>query len=469
VNFSNASRIYESIRMGGKKREALSSIDTEKAALNLYSLLYPDKKLLTKGGLSSMFANEVGVFIDVVIDILGNNSLSLSLAQESNKSSSQGWTVNDAKRMMESVSLGALGVLDVSYKMDEIEARLFWNCILGEKSPITPRAFVIHLGVNKGLPIDVMKRHAHLKDTRELIHSIYTDPEGLDIPNRWYEETKLALSPRRYLPFHPHESIDKVNDFNNSFYQRLSNKGSTKMLYVISEHDGVRFVWRDRSGKIVSNGKAPDISWLPKTPMILETSTDGNNIHVYDAIFPRYPNLTLIERLVKLEKHTKNTPIIVHHPTHIDSIVELISSLSDGDAIRFPNMDAYEPFSNGGLVLMTSLSKMYLRLHSVKIIEDTLSLKLSCVDGYDDFIEVGNVDVYDSVKNSIQSVLGRMTLNIFDNSWKDIDDDCIIVLEVIVPAILKDPLTIPDALVSCVREDLGISDITQYVDFLYTS
>ena len=63
------------------------------------------------------------------------------------------------------------------------------------------------------------------------------------------------------------------------------------------------------------------------------------------------------------------------------------------------------------------------------------------------------------------SRLGQRPLN----EWYDIDDEVIVALEVIVPSILKNPLSIPDALVSSVRDDLGISDVIQYVDFIHTS
>lgn len=469
MNFQTASRLYESIRLGSDKREVLASIETEEAALDFYRLLYPQKKLITRGALSALFANEVGVFIDVVMDVLGERELSLALAQESNVSTSQGWSIKDANRMMESVSLGAVKVLDTTHKMDEIEARLFWSHMLGNKAPITSRAFVIHLGVSRGIPADVMKRHASLKDATGLIQMIFKDPEGLDIPERWYEETKLALSPRRYIPFHPHDSVDKLVVFNNSHYQRIPNKGSTKMLYVIREHDGVRFVWRDRSGRIVSNGKAPDVSWLPDTPIILETVTDGNNIHVFDAIFPRYHHLGLAERMMKLEEHVKDTPMIVHHPTHIGSMADLISSLNDDEAIRFPDMNPFNPLSEGGYVLMSSLSKLILRLHSMKSIQNTLSVKLSCVDGYDDYIVVGEVDVLGDIKNNLSSTVNRMTTIIPSGEWQDLPDEIVIPIEAIIPSILKDPLSIPDALVSSIREDLGISDVTQYVDILHAS
>ena len=73
------------------------------------------------------------------------------------------------------------------------------------------------------------------------------------------------------------------------------------------------------------------------------------------------------------------------------------------------------------------------------------------------------------VNPAIRGIVNRMTTIIPTKEWYDVPDEIVIPIEVIVPSILKDPLSIPDALVSSVREDLGISDVTQYVDFLYTS
>ncbi len=333
MKFHDAARIQESIRLGNSKREALYSIKEVIGALEVYSLFYPQKAMLSKGELASIFAKEVGVFVDVVLDILNEDSLSMALAQESSKSGSQGWSVPQAMRMMEGVANNAVSVLEASHKMDEIEARLFWAHVLGKRGLLTPRAFLICLGINNGVPLDVMKRHANLKEDLDLIRLIFLDPSSLDNPNRWFEETNLALTPRRYLPFHPHDNIQKVLDFNGGYYQRVLSKGATQMLYVLPEPDGTRLIWRDRSGRITSGGMAPNDEWLPKGPIILESITHDNTIHVYDAIFPRYPHLTLVERLGRLEEK-EGVPMKVNKPAKIDKISELVSTETPDELLK---------------------------------------------------------------------------------------------------------------------------------------
>ena len=61
---------------------------------------------------------------DVVMDVLGEDSLWMALANESNKSASRNWSVTQAVQYAESVAAGAVKILDVAHMMDEIEARL---------------------------------------------------------------------------------------------------------------------------------------------------------------------------------------------------------------------------------------------------------------------------------------------------------------------------------------------------------
>lgn len=465
MTFAEVARLVESIRLGNDKREALSCIKDEKKACLYYGILFPNKGMLTKGDLSGRFAREVGVFVDVLLDVVNEQSFAMALAQESNKSASQGWSVPQAQRMMEGVCSGALPIIETAHKMDEIEARLFWKHVLGEHAPLTPNSFLTCLGMNQGVHQDVMRRHIMLKEPMKLIHVLFDDPESLDIPTRWYEETNIALTPRRYLPFHPHDDTQSLEDFNGGFYQRLYQKGSTKMLYILPEPSGTRLVWRDRGGRLTSAGVIPD-EWLPKGPIILETISHEDVLHVYDAIYPRYPHLSLTQRLGKAEWDSGD--IVIHMPTEIDKMSELVSSLSEEEVIRFPDMDAFDPFKSGGFVLTASLAKAILRFNSVrKVTGDLLEIELACVDGLDDFIPIGKVKVTGDLKMTSQGTLARLTNIVLNKDWQDIPPEVIIPMGVIVPEITQNPLKADNMMITGIMDDLGISDITQYVDLLH--
>jgi len=473
MKFSTAAGIYENIRLGGNKRDALRQIKSGEDACLVYQLFFNDKSKMDELGpmsgkrIAAMFAKEVGVFVDVVLDLLGEDSLAMTLAQESSKSTSQGRTIEQMLGVIETFKSGSMTVLETTHRMNEIEGRLFWTHILGERVNITPHAYMMNIGMNEKIPKDVMKRHVVLKEPLALLHTIYNDPKSLDLPSRWYEETNIALTPRRYLPFHPHDDTQSLEDFNGGFYQRLYQKGSTKMLYILPEPSGTRLVWRDRGGRLTTTGVVPD-EWLPKGPIILETISHEGVLHVYDAIYPRYPHLSLTERLGKAEWDSGD--IVIHMPTEIDKMSELVSSLSEEEVIRFPDMDAFDPFEKGGYILMKSHAKKALRLSEVrKLHDDALQIRLCCIDGVDDFINVVEAEVTGDLKIASQGTVSRLTDIRIDENWACLPDESMIVIEVLAPIIEfnENGVILEDVHVLGLRDDLGISDITQYVDLLH--
>ena len=294
MRFTQASRIHESMRLGRRKVNLISKIEEVEDAVNLHALFFPRRKLLSRSELASMFAKEVGVYVDVVMDVLGEDNLWMALANESNKSASRNWSVSQAVQYAESVAEGAVKILDVAHMMDEIEARLFWRFILSD-TIMTEVSFIRALARNKVQP-DILKRHMSMKSSDELIRVLFDDPESLDAGARWYEEPNLALMPRHFLPYLATDGSHRVQEYNGGMFQRIMDKGSTKMLHVLNEIDGSRLVWRDRSGRLVPRGKAPILDWDIRGPVILEAIPHNDQINVYDAIFPRYPMLTLDER-----------------------------------------------------------------------------------------------------------------------------------------------------------------------------
>ena len=147
MRFTQASRIHESMRIGRPKASLVSKMESVDDAIQLHQLFFPKSRLLTRSELASMFAKEVGVYVDVVMDVLGEDSLWMALANESNKSASRNWSVMQAVQYAESVAAGAVKILDVAHMMDEIEARLFWRFILSDT--IMTEVSFIRSSVNK--------------------------------------------------------------------------------------------------------------------------------------------------------------------------------------------------------------------------------------------------------------------------------------------------------------------------------
>lgn len=512
MKFSEVAGIYEQMRLSSlnaSKRDALRQITNGSDAALIFHLFFDRTyttnshwKSMPKGELAGMFAEEVGVFVDVVLDALGEDSLAMALAQESDKSTTRGYTIVQMMGVIESFMAGKMKVLDAAHGMNEIEARLFWTHVLGERVNITPHAYLMCLGMNAGVPKDAMKRHIALKEPLALLHTIYDDPKSLDVPSRWYEETDMALTPRRYEPFMPYDNPDIIMSFNKGLYQRIPDKGKTRMLYVLPEAGGTRLVWRDRAGRMNRPNAAPNVDWLPQGPLILEVSleTDDRTGHsrlvVFDAIFPRYPHLTLRERLEKLHTHLKeheeenrlkiegddwlypDVPVVIHDLSGPHNIAKVVSWSDENHIVRFPDIGPFDPFSKGGYVLVKSHAIKLLRLSAVrKSTDDSYEVRLCCLDGIEDFIDVVEAEVTGDVKNHLQGTLSRLTNLDMETypplqvtkSWTDVPDDIMIVIEVLVPSIEFDENgpVLQDTTVSCIREDLGIGDVMQYVDLLY--
>jgi hypothetical protein len=102
-----------------------------------------------------------------------------------------------------------------------------------------------------------------------------------------------------------------------------------------------------------------------------------------------------------------------------------------------------------------------------KVTGDLLEVELACIDGLDDFIPIGKVEVTGELKIASQGTLARLTNIVLNKDWQDIPPEVIIPMGVIVPEITQNPLKGENMMVTDIMDDLGISDITQYVDLLH--
>ena len=80
MRFAHAARLHENIILGVNKNQVFSDVDSFKDAMELYQLFIPSKPLLNKTTLVNRFAEEVGTYIDVVMDVLGERKVWKALA-----------------------------------------------------------------------------------------------------------------------------------------------------------------------------------------------------------------------------------------------------------------------------------------------------------------------------------------------------------------------------------------------------
>lgn len=464
MKFAKAARLHDSLRLSENKSFVLQQVETVEDALSLFSILFPTNTLVKNNQLSSAFASELGIYLEVLNEVLREEEIWLTLASESSDSKSRDWSCERAIAQMEALANGHSTILETAHMMDEIEARLFWRHITNNKPVMSLSAFLLALSKSKNVTSDIVKNHIQIMEPTKFISTLFQDVESLFVSARWHEEPTHALMPRRYLPWRK-LSQDGLEEFNGNLYQRILGNGITKMLHVIPEIDDARFVWRERSGKMIPKGQAPNIDWLPPLPVILEVVSHDSKLHVYDAIFPRYPSLTLQERLEKVSENIGDAPVVIHHPQEIQLWGALIRP--EQEVIRFPSLEEYNPLKTGGYILAKNSLYHFLKVDAIRQIEQGFEIKLSCSDGFD-FIEVGNCIIDDASRiNELNFAVQRYTGESITDIWLEVKPEVILIVEVLIPTILKNPLAIGDALCVSVRDDLGINDISQLVDLLY--
>jgi hypothetical protein len=235
------------------------------------------------------------------------------------------------------------------------------------------------------------------------------------------------LRKRKYKGWSRYKTVG-LDEFNGGVYQEIPNKGVCTVTY-----DEQSMIVVERAGEMVT-----------------------------DVAYVNHPNLGLRERLVKYaEEHDDD----IAWPNPIPSWSTLIKS---EDTIRFPSTKRFNPVEYNGYVLVKSTHKHNLRISGYQN-DEMLHIRLEAVDGLDDFVEVGVCGVYilserGSVLFELERILG--TINEDRTKWIDIPEDICIVLSVSSPFVDRRTGMLSEPVFLSIEQDLGVSDITQYVDLM---
>ena len=183
---------------------------------------------------------------------------------------------------------------------------------------------------------------------------------------------------------------------------------------------------------------------------------------ITDIAYVNHPELGLRERLTKYANEHDDD---IAWPNPIPSWSTLVKSDS---TIRFPNTGAFNPVEYNGYVLVKSTHKHNLRISGYQN-DEALQIKLEAIDGLDDFVEVANCGVYilserGSVLFELERILG--SINEDKTKWIDISEDICIVASVSSPFMDRRTGMLSDPVFLGIEQDLGVRDITQYVDLV---
>jgi len=417
--FNKLAHAWDMSRHGNKGFNRISM--SENDALQSYELFFPKKSLTVRKVLSKI-ADDVATSYEVLLDMVGERP-SLLLASESSASNTSNWLLSDALIIRESIMKGECPFLFFIIQMNEIEARLLWASVMGEKSPFTKLQFMRTLN-GQIKPKTILGSRNFLTD-EEIITALHRDTNLLFDPKFWYEKPTAALRKRRYTSWSKHKSVG-LEDFNGGLYQEIPT-GPITLEYNEEEN-----VIIERGGSVVT-----------------------------DVAYPKHPQLILKDRLT------------MYAETHDDEIAwpKMIPSweslVKNEKTIRFPEIGPFSPMENGGSVLVKSSVLHRFRISSYKNAE-TLVLKLQAIDGIINFIDVGLCVV--SIPNERSSIMFDIERLIGAHTdatvWCNIPEDTCMVVSVSSPFLDRHTNAMTNPVFIKIENELGVSDITQYVDLV---
>ena len=423
--FADVALVWERCRLGDKNQLYKIDYATPNEYVSLYNFLFADEGLTERMTLLKV-ASELNTPIEILKEIMNTNA-ALLLASESSGSNESTWSIEDILSIRDAFVQGNSKFLPLSKNMSEVEARMFWYSVMGYKQPFSTLFFLRCIGNKKDVPADVVNLSRSFLTDEEIIMAIFQDPSRLHDPKEWYKKPNAALRKRKYKGWSRYKTVG-LDEFNGGVYQEIPNKGVCTVTY-----DEQSMIVVERAGEMVT-----------------------------DVAYVNHPNLGLRERLVKYaEEHDDD----IAWPNPIPSWSTLIKS---EDTIRFPSTKRFNPVEYNGYVLVKSTHKHNLRISGYQN-DEMLHIRLEAVDGLDDFVEVGVCGVYilserGSVLFELERILG--TINEDRTKWIDIPEDICIVVSVSSPFVDRRTGMLSEPVFLSIEQDLGVSDITQYVDLM---
>ena len=410
MRFAVLADIHERLRLGADRVATLSRLKTKNDFLLCYEFFYPDKARLSKHAVTKGLANDVGMFFAVVQDILPDEEPWLALASESNTTTSRALNAEDVLNL----DYDVMTFTETASRFDEKEARLAWRWLLKERPVISKRTFFGVLARIEGIQPHILKQNM----TRDTIIKVFDAPESIQVLEHWWEHPSMFPAPMRW----------------KSWAKLYPPEEETIAVMIPSETN--IFYWMevgyDRKGN--SNGRTPT-----GAKHLLESYGAFETCVFVDFVDGHEPNTPFSERLRHLNCEHRD---LTQHGAW-DKVMRRLQD-EDVTAVRFIKpSQVYTPDGIGGYVMYTNRTHVFLYLRAI---DDSRRWTLASLDGLDEHVDVCSLDGSE-----------------FDTP--ELDDDSYIVVQVAASTVDKDG-NINEGHIVSVRQDLGISDVTQYTDLI---
>ena len=408
MKFSKVADMHERLRLGADRVEQLSRLENKEEALYVYEFFFPSTARVSAARVKSLIADEIASFYDVVDACLTDDEPLWSLlASESSQSGSRGLSAAE----VQAFPYKAAAFTEIAYKFNEIEARLIWRYLMKSSPVISKRTFFGSLARLHGIPPYLLKMNMSV----DTIIRLYEDPKSISILEHWWENPQMFPSPHRWRAWTKmHPPTDEV-------------------IAMVIPNGELYYTWQGNARK--RNGDR-----LPN-PMKINEFREFVGDTILDLVSYDKPHNRFDERYPFSAPNAAQTFDLSEHGSW-ERVLEVLND-DTTQCVRFINPElSFTPDSEGGYIMYPHRSKVFLRLNEIK----NGKWELSALDGLDDYVSVVTVDAVDP------------TFTMFDH------ESCIVV-EGVASSVNTEGNITGFALAE-VRNDLGISDVTQYTELI---
>lgn len=408
MKFSKVADMHERLRLGADRVEQLSRLENKEEALYVYEFFFPSTARVSAARVKSLIADEIASFYDVVDACLTDDEPLWSLlASESSQSGSRGLSAAE----VQAFPYKAAAFTEIAYKFNEIEARLIWRYLMKSSPVISKRTFFGALARLHGIPPYLLKMNMSV----DTIIRLYEDPKSISILEHWWENPQMFPSPHRWRAWTKmHPPTDEV-------------------IAMVIPNGELYYTWQGNARK--RNGDR-----LPN-PMKINEFREFVGDTILDLVSYDKPHNRFDERYPFSAPNAAQTFDLSEHGSW-ERVLEVLND-DTTQCVRFINPElSFTPDSEGGYIMYPHRSKVFLRLNEIK----NGKWELSALDGLDDYVSVVTIDAVDP------------TFTMFDH------ESCIVV-EGVASSVNTEGNITGFALAE-VRNDLGISDVTQYTELI---
>lgn len=408
MKFSRLADAHERLRLNTDSRSHILKMADSEEALMFYEFFFPQKSRLTRSTAIGKVANELEMYFDVAENFMDSKDIWYNLASESSNSASRDYSVDDVLNM----PYEDMSFTDIAYRFNEKEARLLWRYLLACKPVISKRSFFGFLARQQGIPAGIVRRTMN----RDTIVKLFDDPKSIATLEDWWQHDSFP-APARWRSWlkltPPHgEWLAVVVPEGKSFFTwagtaRLRNGTNIASAYM-NERSGQLIEW---SGDTIVDAVPKDEPYIRWDMRDISAKTLDLNVH---------GNWDLM-----IEELNKDTT----------------------KCVRIIKKDAvYIPDEVQGYTMYPHRSRVFLRVHDI----DDSRWTIAALDGLDDFVPVGNVQVPTDLPQRL---------------IPEIDDEDVTVVEVAVLDVDSEG-NINNCIYISTRFDMGIGDITQLTELI---